>query len=56
VQAILRNAEYYNGSIDGRLTRRTLNAIGKFCSANHIAECQSEAVPVALLSALLNQL
>ena len=57
VQAILQGEKFYTGPINGRLTGSTLDAIRRFCSKNAIAEaCRSEAVPVALLSALIKQL
>jgi TPR repeat protein len=56
VQAMLSDSKLYSGPQNGRLTESTIKAIAKFCFSNNVAECRNEAMPVALLETLLNQL
>jgi len=57
IQGILGIENIYAGNLDGLLTKSTLHAIGDFCRQRGISsECRKEAMPPALLDALLTYL
>jgi len=55
-QAILKSVGIYSGKTNGKLTKSTLQAIGRFCRRNGIDECKSEAMPDSFISALIERI
>jgi TPR repeat protein len=56
IQAVLKGRDIYGGATNGKLTRATLTAISKFCSEQGVEQCKTQALPVELLSALVEAL